>query len=91
MIHFQSELAINTGDLQLAGESTLQGIQYDPLLPVSWILRGLLLLQQGDIAGARQALAEAERVAALSPGEGAAESQVAVLRDQIAARSPEGP
>ena len=91
MIHFQSELANNSGDYELAGASTLQGIEFDPLLPVSWVLRGLLLINQGDLDGARQALAEAERIAALSPAEGAAETQVAVLREQLAVRSPDSP
>lgn len=84
MIHFQSELAINTGDLALADESTRMGIEFDPLLPVSWVLRGIYLVNRQDLAGAERALAEAERVAALSPEVGSAEGQVEILRQRVA-------
>lgn len=84
LIHYQSELAINTGDLDLADESTLVGVELDPLLPASWVLRGLVQVAKGDVQGAQASLAEGERVAALSPAEGTGESQVAVLRDRLA-------
>lgn len=84
MIHFQSELANNTGDFDLTETSTQMGIEFDPLLPASWVLRGIYLVNQGDLAGARAALGEAERIAELSPTDGSAEEQIQVLRDQVA-------
>ena len=85
MIHFQSELAINSGDLDTAGQSTLDGITYDPLLPAAWVLRGVYHLAMNDLPAAEADLAEAERVLALSPGQESTEGQVQILRSQVEA------
>jgi len=88
LIHFQSELAINTADWELAAESTERGIEYDPLLPAAWVLRGYYFLGVGDTAGAQEALALGEAAAALTTQDAAAASQLASLKDRIAATSP---
>ncbi len=88
LIHFQSELAINTADWELAAESTEQGIQFDPLLPAAWVLRGFYLLGVGDTAGAQEALAAGDAAAALTGQDEAAASQLASLRDRIASMTP---
>ena len=67
MITFQSELALQSGNLELAETATAEGIEFDPLFDVAWILRGEYLLAIGDIAGAEAAAAEAQRVQALYP------------------------
>jgi len=67
MINFQSDLAIQSGNLDVAGPSTESGVTFDPLFDVAWILRGRYLLAIGDISGAEAAAAEAQRVQALYP------------------------
>jgi len=92
MIHFQSELAINSGELETAATSTLDGITYDPLLPAAWVLRGLYHLAVEDLPAAEADLSEAERVLALKPGQQTTENQVQVLRSQVeAARAQVAP
>ena len=88
LIHFQSELAINTADWELAAESTEQGIEFDPLLPAAWVLRGYYFLGVGDTAGAQEALAAGEAAAALTGQDEAAASQLASLKDRIASMAP---
>jgi O-antigen ligase len=67
MINFQSDLANQSGNLDLAGPSTEDGVTFDPLFDLSWLLRGQYLVAVGDIPGAEAALAEAERVQSLYP------------------------
>ena len=87
MINFQSELALQAGDLQLADSSSLAGTEYDPLLDLAWILRARYLVAVGDPAGAQRALDEALRVQALYP-ESADKVSVAEVQAEIdAARS----
>ena len=69
MINFQSDLAIQTDNLEVAGPSTEDGIIFDPLFDLAWILRGQYLLKVGDVAGAEAAAAEAQRVQALYPSQ----------------------
>lgn len=84
MINFQSELAIQTGNLDLAGPSTEDAITFDPLFDLSWVLRAQYLVAVGDIAGAEAALAEAERVQSLYP-ETASLTPLDDLRSEIEA------
>ena len=88
LIHFQSELAVNTADWELAAESTQQGIEFDPLLPAAWVLRGYYFLGVGDTAGAQEALAAGEAAAALTGQDETAASQLASLKDRIASMAP---
>lgn len=67
MINFASDLAIQSGELERADSLTLQGIELDPLLDLSWILRARYLLATGDVDGAQAALDEAVRVQGLYP------------------------
>jgi O-antigen ligase len=67
MINFQADLALQSGNLDVAGVSTAQGIEFDPLLDLSWILRAQYLIARGDVDGAQGALDEAARVQALYP------------------------
>jgi O-antigen ligase len=67
MINFESDLALQTGDLTRASVSTRLGIEFDPLLDLAWVLRAQYLLQEGDLDGAQAALEEAIRVQSLYP------------------------
>ncbi len=82
MINFESDLALQTGDLERASMSTQLGIEFDPLLDLAWVLRAQYLLASGDVGGAQAALDEAVRVQALYP-ESAEKTPVADLQAQI--------
>jgi len=67
MINFQSDVAVQQGQLDVAGPSTLDGVTFDPLLDYAWLLRARYFLQSGDVAAAREAADQAERVQTLYP------------------------
>jgi len=67
MINFQSDLALQSGDLEIAGPSTESGVEFDPLFDLAWILRSKYLLATGDVAGAEAAAVEAQRIQSLYP------------------------
>jgi O-antigen ligase len=67
MMSFQADLALQTGNLELADTATAQAIEFDPLHDLAWALRAQYLLAVGDVAGAQAALDEAARVQALYP------------------------
>ena len=67
LISFTADLALQSGQLELADEATREGIAYDPLHDLAWALRARYLLAVGDLPGAQEAAAEAQRVQALYP------------------------
>lgn len=69
LIHFQADVAVQQGDVELSGLTTAQAVEFDPLYDVAWALRARYFLLVGDVPAARQAAAEAERVQALYPVE----------------------
>ena len=64
---FTAQLALSSGDLELADEVTQWAIEVDPLFSVAWLDRARYQLASGDAAGARAALEEAKRLDALYP------------------------
>ena len=83
-----TDVALKAGDLATANEASQFGIETDPLYSVSWLVRAEYLLAAGDPAGARTAVAEAERIDALYPELGDAappdiSAQVADLKARI--------
>ena len=83
MINFQSNVAVQQEDLEVAGPSTEDGVTFDSLLDYAWLLRSRYLLLTGDIAGAEAAADEAERVQSLYP-ESADAAALEQLRTDIA-------
>ena len=67
MTNLQSDVAVQLGDLEVAGPFTLDGVTFDPLLDYAWLFRSRKLLLTGDIAGAGASADEVERVQALYP------------------------
>ena len=67
LISFAADLALQSGQIEIADEATSEGITYDPLHDVAWSLRARYFLAVGDLPAAEQAAAEAQRVQALYP------------------------
>lgn len=84
MIDFQSEIALQQGDLTTASSSTQIGVEIDPLSAGAWILRGQFHLASGDRTAAAADLAEAERIAALYPDASQVAAPLQQLRDALA-------
>ena len=85
MINFASDVTTQQKDFTTAGPLTADGIVYDPLLDLAWVLRSRYYLGVGDIASAEQAAAEAKRVQALYPAGAADPAMIETLTNDIAA------
>jgi len=72
MINFASDVLVQQQSLEEAATYTAEGVEFDPLLDLAWVLRSRYFLGIGDIPAAEVAAAEAGRVAALYP-EGASD------------------
>jgi O-antigen ligase len=68
MINFASDVLVQQQRFDEAATYTSQGIEFDPLLDLAWVLRSRYYLGTGDITAAEAAAAEARRVQALYPG-----------------------
>ena len=67
MYTFAAQVALTSGDLALADQVTAAAVEVDPLFSLTWLNRARYLLAAGDVAGARAALEETERLDALYP------------------------
>jgi O-antigen ligase len=72
MINFASDVLVQQQRFDEADSYTAEGLEFDPLLDLAWVLRARYYLGVGDIAAAEAAAEEAKRVQALYP-EGAAD------------------
>lgn len=72
MINFASDVLLQQNRIDEAASYTAEGVEFDPLLDLAWVLRSRYYLGIGDIAAAESAELEARRVQALYP-EGAAD------------------
>ncbi len=83
MINFASDVLVQQQRFDEADPYTAEGIAFDPLLDLAWVLRSRYYLGKGDIAAAEAAAEEARRVQALYP-EGAGDpALVATLVNDI--------
>jgi O-antigen ligase len=83
MINFASDVLVQQQRFDEADSYTAEGLEFDPLLDLAWVLRSRYYLGVGDIAAAEAAAEEAKRVQALYP-EGAADpALVEVLVNDI--------
>ncbi len=90
MINFASDVLVQQQRFDEAAAYTAEGIEFDPLLDLAWVLRARYLLGTGDIPGAEAAAEEAKRVQALYP-EGAADpALVETLVNDIALAKEQG-
>ena len=72
MINFASDVLVQQQRFDEAASYTMDGVEFDPLLDLAWVLRSRYYLGVGDVAAADAAAVEAKRVQALYP-EGAAD------------------
>ena len=67
MINFASDVLVQQQRFDEAASYTADGVQFDPLFDLAWVLRARYYLGTGDIPAAEAAAAEAKRVAGLYP------------------------
>jgi hypothetical protein len=72
MINFASDVLVQQQRFDEAATYTVEGLEFDPLLDLAWVLRSRYYLGIGDVPAAEAAAEEARRVQALYP-EGAAD------------------
>jgi len=65
MINFASDVLVQQQRWDEAEAYTAEGVEYDPLLDLAWVLRSRYYLGVGDLPAAEVAAAEAQRVQAL--------------------------
>jgi len=83
MINFASDALVQQQRFDEAEIYTLQGVEFDPLLDLAWVLRSRYLLGIGDLASASAAAEEARRVQNLYPVESADPALVESLLNDI--------
>lgn len=72
MVNFASDVLTQQQRFDEADSYTADGVEFDPLLDLAWVLRSRYYLGVGDLAAAEAAAVEAKRVQALYP-EGASD------------------
>jgi len=70
MINFASDVLTQQKRFDEAETYTAEGVEFDPLLDLAWVLRSRYYLGVGDLPAAETAAEEAKRVQALYPGAG---------------------
>jgi O-antigen ligase len=90
MINFASDVLVQQQRFDEAATYTAEGVGFDPLLDLAWVLRSRYYLGKGDIAAAEATAEEARRVQALYP-EGASDpALVETLVNDIALAKEQG-
>ena len=89
MINFASDVLVQQQRFAEADPLTAQGVAYDPLLDLAWVLRSRYYLGVGEISAAEAAAEEARRVQALYPGS-ADPALVETLANDIALAKEQG-
>jgi len=84
MINFASDVLVQQQRLEEADGFTAEGIGFDPLLDLAWVLRARYYLGTGDIPAAEAAAEQAKRVQALYPAGSADPALVETLVNDIA-------
>jgi O-antigen ligase len=90
MINFASDVLVQQQRFDEAAAYTAEGVEFDPLLDLAWVLRSRYYLGTGDIPAAEAAAEEARRVQVLYP-EGASDpALVETLLNDIALAKEQG-
>jgi len=85
-----SDVLVQQQRFDEAATYTAEGVEFDPLLDLAWVLRSRYYLGTGDIPAAEAAAEEARRVQALYP-EGASDpALVETLVNDIALAKEQG-
>jgi hypothetical protein len=90
MINFASDVLVQQQRFDEAAGYTAQGVEFDPLLDLSWVLRSRYHLGIGDVAASEAAAEEARRVQALYPEGLADPALVETLVNDIALAKEQG-
>jgi O-antigen ligase len=90
MINFASDVMVQQQRFNEAATYTSEGVEFDPLLDLSWVLRSRYYLGIGDVAAAEAAAEEARRVQALYPEGLADPALVETLVNDIALAREQG-
>jgi hypothetical protein len=90
MINFASDVLVQQQRFDGADSYTAEGIEFDPLLDLAWVLRSRYYLGKGDIPAAEAAAEEARRVQALYPEGSADPALVETLVNDIALAKEQG-
>jgi hypothetical protein len=90
MINFASDVLVQQQRFDEAASYTAEGLEFDPLLDLAWVLRSRYYLGVGDIAAAEAAAEEAKRVQALYPEGMADPALVETLVNDIALAKEQG-
>ncbi len=86
MINFASDVLVQQQRFDQAATYTAEGVEFDPLLDLAWVLRSRYYLGTDDIPAAEAAADEARRVQALYPGGGDPALTDALLNDLALAK-----
>ena len=84
MINFASDVLVQQQRFDEADAYTAEGVEFDPLLDLAWVLRARYFLGIGDVVAAEAAAEEAKRVQALYPEGSADPALVESLVNDIA-------
>ena len=84
MINFASDVLVQQQRFDEAASYTAEGVEFDPLLDLAWVLRARYFLGIGDVVAAEAAAEEAKRVQALYPEGSADPALVESLVNDIA-------
>jgi hypothetical protein len=90
MINFASDVLVQQQRFDEAATYTAEGLEFDPLLDLAWVLRSRYYLGVGDIPAAEAAAEEAKRVQALYPEGSADPALVEALVNDIALAKEQG-
>jgi len=90
MINFASDVLAQQQRFDEAATYTAEGVEFDPLLDLAWVLRSRYYLGIGDVAAADAAAEEARRVQALYPEGLADPALVETLVNDIALAKEQG-
>ncbi len=90
MINFASDVLVQQQRYDEAAQFTAEGVEFDPLLDLAWVLRSRYYLGIGAIAAADASAEEARRVQALYPDGTADPALVETLLNDIALAKEQG-
>lgn len=90
MINFASDVLVQQERFDEASSYTADGVEFDPLLDVAWVLRARFYLGIGDMPAAELAAAEAKRVQTLYPEGSADPALVEALMNDLELAKEQG-
>ena len=84
LVILEADAALQVEDLPAADSASARAVELDPLMVDAWVVRGLTLAREGDVAGAQAALDRAEQLLAIYKDPAKWDPNVQRLRDELA-------